>query len=216
MAFKNHYKTLGIPPGASLDAIKKEFRKLALQYHPDVNAGNEYAALQFRELQEAYETLSHPSKRAKYHSEWKLRFPGTGNHMNRSQTPVAILNDCIKLNKQIALMDMFRMNKEVIYHRIKDILSESNMNVLLHHKDEAVNQKLVLQLISASSELPYKYAGTIAGQLKILAGDNEATKKTIRDFIQSSKNRNYWEKYYPLLVLLITLIICWLMYSLTQ
>jgi curved DNA-binding protein CbpA len=215
MAFKNHYKTLGVPPNASLDAIKKEFRKLALQYHPDVNAGNEFAALQFRELQEAYETLSHPSKRVRYHSEWKLRFPYADIHLSWSQTPVTILNDCIKLNKEIALMDMFRMNKEAIYHRIKNILSESNINVLLHHKDEAINQKLVLQVISASSELPYKYTGTIAGQLKILAGNNEAAIKKIRDFVQSSKKRNYWEKYYPLLVLLITLFVCWLIYSVT-
>jgi curved DNA-binding protein CbpA len=215
MAFKNHYKTLGIPPDASLDAIKKEFRKLALQYHPDVNAGNEFAASQFRELQEAYETLSHPSKRTSYHSEWKLRFPNTDIHLSWSQTPVAILNDCIKLNKQIAFMDMFRVNKEAIYHHIKNILSESNMNVLLHHKDEALNQKLILQLLSASSELPFTYINTIAGQLKILAGNNEAVIKTIRDFVQTSKNRNYWEKYYPLLVLLITLIICWLIYSVT-
>ncbi|HRN56298.1 MAG TPA: J domain-containing protein [Agriterribacter sp.] len=215
MAFKNHYKTLGIAPGASLDVIKKEFRKLALQYHPDVNAGNTFAALQFRELQEAYETLSHPSKRARYHSEWKWRFPNTDIHLNLGQTPAAILNDCIKLNKQMAFMDMFRMNKEVIYHRIKDILSESNMNVLLHHKDEALNQKLALQVISASSELPYQYTASIAAQLKILAGSNEAAVKTIRTFVQASKRRNYWEKYYPLLVLLITLIICWLIYSVT-
>ncbi|HRP54607.1 J domain-containing protein [Agriterribacter sp.] len=215
MAFKNHYKTLGIPPNATLEAVKKEFRKLALQYHPDVNAGNEFAVLQFRELQEAYETLSHPSKRAKYHNEWKLRFPGSDIHMKWGQTPVTILNDCIKLNKQMASMDIFRMNKEVIYHRIKNILSESNINVLLHHKDEALNQKLILQLLSASSELPYKYTGTIAGQLNLLAGNNETAIKTIRDFVHASKKRNYWEKYYPFLVLLITLIICSMIYSLT-
>ena len=191
MAFKNHYKTLGIPPNASLDAIKKEFRKLALQYHPDVNAGNEFAASQFRELQEAYETLSHPSKRTRYHNEWKLRFPNTDIHLSWSQTPVTILNDCIKLNKEIALMDMFRMNKEAIYHRVKNILSESNMHVLLHHKDEALQQKLVLQLLSASSQLPYKYTVTIAGQLKILAGNNQVILKKIIDFVQASKNRNY-------------------------
>jgi curved DNA-binding protein CbpA len=216
MAFKNHYKTLGIPPGATPDLIKKKFRKLALQYHPDVNAGNEFAALQFRELQEAYETLSHPSKRARYHNEWKLRFPNTDIHMSRNQTPAAILNDCIRLNKEIASMDMFRTNREVIYNRIQDILSESNMNVLLHHRDEAIIQKLVLQLLSASAALPYKYTATIAIQLNILAGNNEAAKKKIGDFVKASKNRNYWEKYYPFLVLLITLFICWLIYSLTQ
>ncbi len=216
MAFKNHYRTLGVSPNTSLDAIKKEFRKLALQYHPDINAGNEFATLRFRELQEAYETLSHPSKRAKYHYEWKLHFPHTDINMAWEHTPFTIFNESIQLNKQIAAMDIFRMNKEAIFLRVKKILSESNINMLLDHKDEILNQKLITRLLSASSALSFKHIGPVAASLKMIAGTDDTTIKMITDFVKKAKRQHYWEKYYPLIVLLITLVICILIYSVSQ
>ncbi|HTN08158.1 J domain-containing protein [Agriterribacter sp.] len=213
MTFKNHYRTLGVSPHTSSDAIKKEFRKLALQYHPDMNAGNEFATLRFRELQEAYETLSHPSKRAKYHYEWKLHFPHTDVNTDWEHTPLTILNEGIQLNRQIAAMDIFRMNKEAIFIRVKKILSEPNINLLLQHKDAMLNQKLIIQLLSASSELPFKYVDSIAASLKMLAGTDDAAIKMITDFVKTAQQKNYWEKFYPLIVLLITLAICVLIYG---
>lgn len=216
MSFKNHYRTLGIPPNASLEAVKKEFRKLAMQYHPDMHAGNEFAASHFRELQEAYEILSHPTRRAKYQYEWKLHFPDSNIHLTWTQTPETILNDTVHLNKQLAAMDMFRMNKELIYGRIQHLLSESNMNLLQHHANEAINQKLVLHLLTASATLPFKYFDFIQPKLKTLSGTNAYLLSEIERFTKNSRYKNYWEKYYPLLVLLITVVICGLMYYFTQ
>jgi molecular chaperone DnaJ len=59
----DHYKTLGVNKNASQDEIKKAFRKLAQQHHPDKPTGNE---AKFKELNEAYTTLSDPKKRAQY------------------------------------------------------------------------------------------------------------------------------------------------------
>ncbi|MBN1670378.1 MAG: DnaJ domain-containing protein [Kiritimatiellae bacterium] len=65
VAFKDYYETLGVPRNASADAIKKAYRKLARQYHPDVNkdAGAEAT---FKEIAEAHEVLSDPEKRKRY------------------------------------------------------------------------------------------------------------------------------------------------------
>ena len=60
---KDHYKTLGIEKSASKDDIKKAFRKLAHEYHPDKKTGNE---AKFKEVNEAYQTLSDDQKRAQY------------------------------------------------------------------------------------------------------------------------------------------------------
>jgi molecular chaperone DnaJ len=64
---KDYYELLGVSKNASVDDIKKAFRKLALKYHPDRNPDNKQEAeKQFKEVAEAYEVLSDPEKRSKY------------------------------------------------------------------------------------------------------------------------------------------------------
>lgn len=74
--FRDYYEILGVPRDASNDEIKQVFRRLARQYHPDVNPGNKQAEEKFKEIGEAYEVLSDPSKRAQYDQFsrfWKQR-----------------------------------------------------------------------------------------------------------------------------------------------
>jgi curved DNA-binding protein len=66
--FKDYYKTLGVARGATQDEIKKAFRKLARQFHPDVATNKKTAEEKFKEINEAYEVLGDPEKRAKYDS----------------------------------------------------------------------------------------------------------------------------------------------------
>jgi len=64
---KDYYKTLGVPRDASQGNIKKAYRKLAMQYHPDRNQGNEkWANEKFKEINEAYGVLGDPEKRKQY------------------------------------------------------------------------------------------------------------------------------------------------------
>ena len=64
--YKDYFQVLGVDRSADAGAIKRAFRKLARQYHPDVNPGDKTAEAKFKEVSEAYEVLSDPEKRRKY------------------------------------------------------------------------------------------------------------------------------------------------------
>ena len=83
MEYKDYYKILGVDRKASDDEIRKAYRKLAKQYHPDYNPNNKQAEDRFKEINEAYEVLSDSKKRSHYdrlgsdYSQWQRR--GTGD-----------------------------------------------------------------------------------------------------------------------------------------
>jgi curved DNA-binding protein len=64
--FKDYYATLGVPKNATDAEIKKAYRKLAREHHPDVNPGNKVAEAKFKEINEANEVLGNPESRRKY------------------------------------------------------------------------------------------------------------------------------------------------------
>jgi molecular chaperone DnaJ len=66
MSKHDYYEILGVSRGASQDDVKKAYRKLAMQYHPDRNKGDAAAEEKFKEVGEAYAVLSDPDKRARY------------------------------------------------------------------------------------------------------------------------------------------------------
>jgi molecular chaperone DnaJ len=79
MAKRDYYEVLGVAKSASAEDIKKAYRKLAIQYHPDKNPDNKEAEEKFKEAAEAYEVLSDPDKKAKYDRFGHQAFgPGTG------------------------------------------------------------------------------------------------------------------------------------------
>jgi curved DNA-binding protein len=80
MEYKDYYKILGVDKGADEKEVKRAFRRLARQYHPDVNPDDPRAEERFKEINEAYEVLSDPEKRSKYDrlgADWQ-RWERTG------------------------------------------------------------------------------------------------------------------------------------------
>jgi molecular chaperone DnaJ len=80
MAKKDFYEILGVARSASADEIKKAYRKMALQFHPDRNPGNKAAEDRFKEAAEAYEVLSDPAKKQRYDQYGHEGIRGTDFH----------------------------------------------------------------------------------------------------------------------------------------
>ena len=76
----DYYKILEVPENADISEIKKKYRKMAMKYHPDRNAGDEKAAKKFREITEAYEVLSNEKKRKEYDCKRK-----NGNNQSKNK-----------------------------------------------------------------------------------------------------------------------------------
>jgi molecular chaperone DnaJ len=85
MAKRDYYEVLGVQKNASKDDIKKAYRKLAIQYHPDKNPGNKEAEEKFKEASEAYEILSDDQKKAAYDQFGFAGVEGMGGHQDYSQ-----------------------------------------------------------------------------------------------------------------------------------
>ncbi|MHC1780876.1 MAG: molecular chaperone DnaJ [Bacteroidales bacterium] len=66
MTKRDYYEILGVAKGASAEEIKKAYRKMAIQYHPDKNPGDKESEEKFKEAAEAYDVLSNPDKKARY------------------------------------------------------------------------------------------------------------------------------------------------------
>lgn len=89
---KDYYKLLGVEKNASEGDLKKAFRKLSMEYHPDRNPDNPEAENKFKEINEAYSTLSDPQKRSKYDNPNPMRgfgdiFGGMGGFSQQRQKP---------------------------------------------------------------------------------------------------------------------------------
>jgi molecular chaperone DnaJ len=82
MAKRDYYEVLGVARDAGEDDLKKTYRKLAMQWHPDRNQGNAEAEAKFKELNEAYDVLKDAEKRAAYdrfgHAAFEQGGPGGG------------------------------------------------------------------------------------------------------------------------------------------
>ena len=77
---QNYYETLGVDKNASADEIKSAYRKLAKKYHPDLNKDNPEAAAKFKEINEAYEVLGDPQKKANYDQFGSANGPNAGDY----------------------------------------------------------------------------------------------------------------------------------------
>lgn len=216
MSFKDYYRILGVAPNATHADIKKKFRMLALQYHPDRNEDSEFALVRFREVQEAYNALSNDSLRAIYDREWRLQFPTGRITTVKELSPASILEESIALVQYVRRADAYRFNRDYVLIRLTDILSTDNLAFLLHADDKQKNTEIIERSLDAAVKLPWNKIEQILPLLQQLSAKSHLVPTAIDTWKKKVRLNSVWEKYYPWVAFLIAVVICVLIFRMSN
>lgn len=208
MVLKDYYTILELSPSASPDEVKKAYRRLAHQYHPDKTGSDPYAAAQFAAIKEAYEILTNPVRKDHYlQQRWYAQSMGK-RAKQQILTPVLLLQQMLELEQYTRRLDEHRMDKEGLYHYLCDILSDENIRLLNTFREAGINKQIVLLALRAGQLLPWHFIMDLTGRLQKIDTADQGTAGMIDRFIRHRKQAQYWETRRIWLVLLLTLLLC--------
>jgi len=205
---KDYYSILELPASASGDEIKKAYRRLAFQYHPDKKNNDPYAAAQFSDIKEAYEILSNPAKKD-YYLQQRWYAQSIGKKIKKeSITPITILKQMLELDRYVSKLDVHRTNHEDLFNQIVSVLSDENIDILNSFNDRQIKKEIILLALKSGNVLSYHYAIPLTERLKRLTTTEESFNTQFDQFILHHKQTNYWEKKKIWIVLFIVLLVC--------
>ncbi len=201
MQQKNYYRILQIDTNCNADAIKKAYRKLALELHPDVNKTDETAAHKFTTIKEAYDVLSNPEKRSKYHESFFFT--------NLQKQPID-LNELLiianKIGEYIKHSNIFKIDYFLISANLQELLQQNNLLIATTNQSN-LKDKLQQVLLNIIKILPYddvvKFYSTITQLFP-------STTTNYLQLIAQKKKTMLWEKYAMAIAILITLALCFM------
>lgn len=213
---KDYYYFLGIPQNASAEDIKKAYRKLSLKYHPDKNENDEFFSDRFREIQEAYETLTDTDRRRLYDQ----------NLSNQQRNVKSILPP--KIKSFSASKIRAKVGEEITVYwntydadlvkivpfglekpngertiRIKEFDSQGKFQILLHATNTVLH-KTIVQGITIT-ELAESESGS---------DEKESLHNPSESFQKSPKNENQSKRLVSVIIFLALIaMIIWLMFN---
>lgn len=190
---KNYYYILGVEPNASTEEIKKAYKKLALKFHPDKNGGDKFFEERFKDIQEAYEILSDPAKKARYDAQYSSFFANQGNSYSQYQ------NYEEQIQKEY---DQIRNMREQLNRKEQEL---KNKEEKLKQQEEALKQKTekntspekIVQTQEVQNDANWVIF-SFAVVLIVIVGVWLASKSAKNsDRVVSEKNTTYEEKKVP-------------------
>jgi len=198
---KNYYDILEVSPFATQEEIRRAYRKLALQHHPDTATDITNANRKFHELQQAYKVLSNDIKRQEYHYK-HFNF----NYKDRKEVNAdIILMESRQLTGLVKAINPHKIDFDALLYHLKLILSAHNI-ALLQASPEQTRHWVVKELLNCCQVLRYKDAYNICQQLLPLASPQQ--QQQISLFLSRKKRELYWNRYKVLLVLAVAVLFC--------
>jgi len=209
---KDYYKILEVHPTASHADIKKSYRRLALQYHPDKNLGSELHEAKFKDITEAYQVLSDSKRRGEYNRTYGIFSPTEKKGRNQTVTPQIILNQTIELRRKVAASNPDRMNKIALSQQIQHILTNYNIQALKHNDDSRLNGRIIEEMMFCSRLLPFIDVQRICLQLTEIAGSDNNMYRKIYNFSKEVRMQTAWNRYKLLVAVLVAIVLCFTIY----
>lgn len=215
MQLKDYYKILELEPSANLTDIKKSYRRLAQQFHPDKTHNDPYASARFDAIKEAYEVLTNPSKKAHYLQQ---RWYNQSTGIRKTQeivTPASVIKQALELEKYVSRLDQFRMDKYGLHDYIAGLISDSNIATLNQFNDTGSNEQIIDIVLKCLKPLPLDLVLSLEKKLSTL-NIGPAAKEKLISFIAEQENNHSRDRLRVWVLLLTTLLLCLLIYFLSR
>jgi len=208
MSQEDLYSILHIAPTAGNAEIKKAYRRLAMQFHPDKYPDSSLNTEQFRRVTEAYKILSNPTKRKAYHQK---KYPGHFYNRKALNTQ-EILTELSKIKLFIKAEGQNSIDYYQVERKIAELLNNQNLFEFQSETDLDLRKKIVQEVLECCNYLEYPMIISIIPLLNKIADSEEAV--LIASFLTIKKYWYYWDKYKIIAAILIAAIICFLIYRL--
>jgi molecular chaperone DnaJ len=207
MPIKDYYKLLKIAHSADLNTIKKAYRNLAMQYHPDKHGDNRSTHFYFQEIQEAYEILSNPEKRENYHYQIWLE-KAQGHELDTALSTDQIIQLFIHTERAIHETDSFRRNNEQLTEILISLYSNTRLELIAETNDNSLELTTIKLAIASASSLSsiaqYKFIHQLNPILKKHPQMHEIWLQQVNSRIRKEKI----EKLKVPIVILTTILLC--------
>lgn len=212
MYLKDYYAILGLSPSAGMAEIKKAYRQLAHQHHPDKTNNDKAAQAIFAEIKEAYEVLTNPSKKEYYlQQRWFNQSMGK-RRMQKETTPFNILQQALELERHVAGLDIYRMDKTGLKDYILELLSIETIEKLKPFDDPTTSMEIIRTILKAMHPLPPYYSNEVLNRLRLLAVKYPPAEELISQFENKQNRKHQQQKYSLLFIIIITGLLCLLIY----
>lgn len=211
---KDYYKILGVPPNAGPGEIKKSFRQLAMLYHPDKHEENDPSMARFMEIHEAYDTLMDPDKKEIYlQQRWYEQSIGRQLGGPEPLTAETILQEAVRLNRYVSQLNPYRMDRDGLVEYQLKLFSSENIDILKKFNDKNLSAEIVRLSLDSGKHYELSQAIKLAPFLQQLVPDGSDAYAAVEKFIAVRSQQEFWQKWRIPIVLLVTVVICYLIFK---
>ena len=206
-AGKNYYQVLNISVEANLIEIKKAYRKLALIFHPDKHPDPFIALPKFNEIKEAYQVLVDPSSRREYDREFHFQ------KFQQKQEPLftdahEVLQLCKELWAKLQKQDPFRIDQDLLYFQIKQVLSTHNIRLLNNTANAVLDKEIIEYLMDCSLALSFASKKDLSFEWQKIARGQIENDSLIQHYLYYARVWAIWENYKIHIALGLAILIC--------